>query len=106
MIREKNTTCGISGAIEILIRRHKPFTMILRKDAVIFERSFRPLSENNFKQTANTYKTTTNPSGTFTKLSEVKELGNISTDKDNIFNVVRALELNGYILTSQDWKVV
>lgn len=106
MIKEKNTTCGISGTIEVLIRSHKPFTMILRKDTVVFERVFRPLTENLFKQTANTYKTTSNPSGTFTKLTEANELGNVSIERDNIFNVVRALEINGYILTSQDWKVV
>lgn len=106
MIKEKNTTRGIDVNIEILIRTHKPFTMILRKNAVVFERCFRPLHGNTFKQTANTYKTTSNPSGTFYKITKVEEMGNISTERDNIFNVVRALEINGYELAEQDWKVI
>lgn len=128
MMKEKNTAYGIDEEIELKIRSNKPFTMLLRRGNTIFERCFNPLdmtASNNgtetarnvrykslvvngpaFKHVANTYKTSTGVNGTFTKLTEHTDMGISTVSDSDIFITIRALEINGYTLTVQDWKVM
>lgn len=128
MMKEKNTAYGIDEEIELKIRSNKPFTMLLRKGNTIFERCFNPLDASSnettsdkkrgyvtfkaavngpaFKHTANTYKTSTSANGTFTKLTEHKDMGITTVSDSDIFIIIRALEINGYVLVAQDWKVM
>ena len=128
MMKEKNTAYGIDEEIELKIRSSKPFTMLLRKGNTIFERCFNPLdasgNENEtdkkrsyitgkaivdgpaFKHIANTYKTSINANGTFTKLTAHKDMGITTVSDSDIFIIIRALEINGYVLVAQDWKVM
>ena len=128
MMKEKNTAYGIDEEIELKIRSNKPFTMLLRKGNTIFERCFNPLDASSnettsdkkrgyvtfkaavngpaFKHTANIYKTSTSANGTFTKLTEHKDMGIATVSDSDIFIIIRALEINGYVLVAQDWKVM
>ena len=112
MIKEKHTSYGISAEIESIIRAGNPFTMTLRKGNTVYERVFTPIGKVDesanigYKHYMNSYDTITGPEGEGYELKEHKVLDITSTIKQDVFIKIRALEINGYTLVPQNWKVI
>ena len=111
MLKEKHTNYGISAEIENIIREGKPFTMTLRKGTIVYERVFTPIGKVDesanvgYKHYMNTYESTTGPDGECYNLKDHRVLDLTSTIKYDVYIKIRALEINGYKLAEQNWKV-
>lgn len=111
MLKERHTSYGIDVTIENHIRKGEPFTMIFDKDTIVYERVFTPIGKVDesanavYKHYMNTYNATTSNEGKSYSLSDHKVLDITSTIKQDIFIKIRALEINGYKLVPNDWKV-